>query len=56
MYEFLKRLELQAKENPILALGVGAGFITAVAKLIDAVGGVASKRAYANEANRRSKK
>jgi hypothetical protein len=56
MYEFFKRLKVEAEANPMLALGIGAGAITAIAKLIEAVGGVASKRAYAQDAKRRSKK
>lgn len=56
MNEFFKKLQDQAKENPILALGVGAGFITALSKFIEAAGSIASKRAYAQDAKRRSKK
>lgn len=54
MNELLTRFKTEAEKNPLLALAVGAGFITAVAKLIDAVGSVRSKNAYAT--TRRIKK
>lgn len=43
-------------ENPMGVAIVAAGVFTAVAKLIDSVGSYQSKKAYAEEANRRSGK
>jgi hypothetical protein len=38
-------------ENPLAVITVAAMAMTAVAKLIDAVGGVQSRRAYAKQVN-----
>lgn len=51
MDKFISKLKEQAEENPILALGVGAAAVTAAAKLIDAVGSVRSRNAYAKRMN-----
>lgn len=55
MKQFIENLKKSAEENPILAIAVGAGFITAVGKLIDAVGHAAGSRAYAKQVNYRVK-
>jgi hypothetical protein len=55
MKEFLAKLKKQAEDNPILALGVGAGTVTAVAKLVDSVGAAQGRRAYAKQVNYRVK-
>ena len=55
MDKFLTRLKEQAEENPIIALGVGAGLLTAAAKLIDAVGAARGRQAYAKQVNYRVK-
>lgn len=43
-------------ENPIGVAIVAAGLLTAAAKFVDAVGGYQSKRAYAKDADRRSRR
>lgn len=55
MKQFLANLKQSAEENPILALAVGAGLITAVGKLIDAVGHTMGRHAYAKQVNYRVK-
>lgn len=51
MDKFLLRLKEQAEENPIMVVGVGAAFVASAAKLIDSVGSVRSKNAYAKRMN-----
>lgn len=48
MYEKLKK---QIEENPMLAIGIGAATVTAVAKLIDAVTAAQGRHAYAKQIN-----
>lgn len=43
-------------ENPIGVAIVAAGVMTAAAKLIDSIGSYQSKRAYAKDAERRSRR
>lgn len=52
----LKKLERVWEENPMGVAIVAAGVMTAAAKLIDSIGSYQSKRAYAEEARRRSEK
>ena len=52
MHPFIIKLKAQAEEQPILAIGVAAGAITSLAKFVDAVASVRSKRAYAKRMNR----
>lgn len=40
-------------ENPIQVMLVAAGLLTGVAKFIDAISGIQSKRAYARRSRRR---
>lgn len=56
MNEFLENLKRQAAENPIVALGVGAGLITAISKLIDSNTESKNAKAWQREVNRRAAK
>ena len=51
----IDRLKDAWNENPLLVIGVATGACMAVAKLIEAVSGVQSKRAFARRATRRRK-
>ena len=55
MDKFIANLQRQAEENPVLALGVAAGLITAVSKLLDATANTKNSKAWAKEVNRRVK-
>ncbi|AXQ61277.1 hypothetical protein SEA_LIBERTYBELL_36 [Streptomyces phage LibertyBell] len=46
MKEGWKKFKAAWNENPLLVIAVSAGAMTAAAKLIDAVSGVQSRRAY----------
>jgi hypothetical protein len=50
---FWENLKRQAEDNPILALGVGAAFLTAFGKFVDAAGHARGSHAYAKDVNRR---
>jgi len=56
MEKFLDNLKRQAEENPVLALGVAAGVLTALAKLIDSGADARNSRAWAKEVQRRARK
>lgn len=56
MQDFVGNLKRQAEENPVLALAVAAGLITAVSKLMDASGNVRNSRAWDREVARRMMK
>jgi hypothetical protein len=43
-------------DNPILVIGVGTAAVGALGKLIDAVGSIQSKRAYAKQFNGKKKR
>lgn len=47
MHEFLESLKRDAEANPLVALGIAAGLLTAAGKFVEAAGSVKSKRAYA---------
>lgn len=51
----LAKVEKAWEENPIGVALVAVGVMTAAAKLIDSVGSYQSKRAYAKDAERRSR-
>lgn len=55
MDKFLTKLKAQAEDNPMLIIGVGAATVTAVAKLIDAVGAAQGRKAYAKQVQYRVK-
>lgn len=56
MDKFVENLTRQAEENPILALGVAAGLITAISKLVDAGTNARNARAWKLEVARRAVK
>jgi hypothetical protein len=51
MNQFFENLKREAEANPTLTLGVGAAFLTALGKLIQAHGDSAGSRAYAKQVN-----
>ena len=51
----LAKVEAMWAENPMGVAIVAAGVMTAAAKLIDSVGSYKSKKAYAKDAERRSR-
>lgn len=53
MDRFLENLRREAEANPTMALAVGAAFLTAVSKLINAHGQSKGSRAYARDVERR---
>jgi hypothetical protein len=53
MNKFLENLKHQAEENPVLALGVTAGLITAISKLMDSTANTKNSKAWAKEVERR---
>lgn len=48
----IRKLEEAWNENPLLVIGVAAGFMMAASKLIDSVSGIRSRQAYARRMNR----
>lgn len=56
MNKFLTNLKTQTEENPMVALGVVAGFTTAAVKFIDVVSKAQERNAYAKNARTRAKK
>jgi len=54
--EFFENLKRQAAENPIVALGVAAGLVTAVAKFMEANTESRNAKVWAREVNRRAAK
>ena len=52
----LDNLKREAEQNPLMALGVAAALITAVAKLMDAQSAAKGRRAYAKQVELRAKK
>ena len=51
MNTFLENLKREAEANPVAALAVGAAFLTALSKVIQANGQAAGSRAYARHVN-----
>lgn len=56
MNRFLENLKSQAEDNPVVALGVAAGLITAISHLINSSGNSRNSRAWEKEVERRIKK
>ena len=56
MNDFLNNLKRQAEEQPIIALGVAAGLITAISKLIDSGATARNSNAWKQEVARRAMK
>lgn len=53
MNRFFENLKREAEANPTITLGVGAAFLTALGKLIQAHGESAGSRAYAKQVQHR---
>lgn len=53
--KFLMNLKREAENNPMLTIAIGAAFITACSKFIDAAGHSAGSRAYARQVEHRIK-
>jgi hypothetical protein len=56
MDRFVENLKRQAEENPVLAMGVAAGLITAISKLIDSGATLKNSNAWKQEVARRAVK
>jgi hypothetical protein len=56
MEKFINNLIAQAEENPVLALGVAAGLIGAVSKLLDANTSARNSKTWKREELRREMK
>jgi hypothetical protein len=56
MNEFFENLKREAEANPLMAMGVAAGLLTAAGKFLEAAGSVKSKRAYAKRFGSAAKK
>lgn len=55
MHVFLENLKSEAQAQPLIALGVAAGLLTAAGKFVEAAGSVKSKNAYAKIAKNAAK-
>jgi hypothetical protein len=56
MNHFLENLKKQASDNPMLAMGVGAAFLQAASKLLQANTARSNAKTYKKEIDRRVKK
>lgn len=56
MNEFLKNLQRQATENPMVAVGVGAAFLQSASKFLNANSARKNSKTYKKEIDRRLKK
>lgn len=56
MNEFLENLKRQAADNPLVALGVGVGLMTAISKLLDSSTEAKNAKAWQREVARRAAK
>lgn len=56
MEKFLENLKSQAEENPVLAMGVAAGLLTAVSKLMEAHTNMKNSKSWDRETKRRTMK
>lgn len=56
MHNFLNNLKREAEAQPILALGVAAGLITAIAKFMDSSTAAKNAAAWKQEVARRAMK
>lgn len=56
MNEFLENLKRQAAENPMVAVGVGAAFLQATSKFLNANSARQNSKTYRKEIDRRVKK
>lgn len=55
MNEFLENLKREAAANPLVAMGIAAGLLTAAGKFLEASGSMRSKAAYARMAENAAK-
>lgn len=55
MDRFIENLKNQAEENPVLAMGVAAGLITAISQLMNSTTNKKNSKAWAKEVDRRIK-
>lgn len=55
MDRFIENLKNQAEENPVLAMGVAAGLITAISQLINSTTNKKNSKAWAKEVDRRDR-
>jgi hypothetical protein len=53
MNEFLENLKREASANPVVAIAVCAGLLTAASKFIEATGHAKGSAAYAKDVERR---
>lgn len=53
MNDFIENLKREASDNPIMAMAVAAGLLTAASRLVDAVGRHKGSTAYAKDVERR---
>lgn len=56
MNEFLKNLQRQATENPMVAVGIGAAFLQSASKFLAANTARDNAKTYKKEIDRRVKK
>lgn len=56
MDKFLENLKAQAEANPVLAMGVAAGLLTAISKFMEANTNARNARSWDRETLRRAKK
>jgi hypothetical protein len=56
MDRFVKNLKRQAEENPVVALGVAAGLITAISQFMNASSNAKNARSWDRETARRTMK
>lgn len=54
MEKFLENLKAQAEANPVLAMGVAAGLLTAISKLMDANTNARNAKSWSRETQRRA--
>lgn len=53
MEKFLENLKRQTEENPVVALGVAAGLLTALSKLMEANTNARNSKSWSRETSRR---
>jgi hypothetical protein len=56
MNRFLENLKREAEENPVIALGVAAGLVTAISQLVNASANKRNSTSWRKEVNRRTRK
>ncbi len=56
MEKFLENLKAQAEANPVLAMGIAAGLLTAIGKLVEANTNAQNAKSWRRETRRRELK